>query len=214
MLIADTVNQQIYEIIKAMILDRKIKPGEKIDPKLIASEHGISLMPVRNALQQLTTQGLVITKQRVGFFVRKFSNQDLDQINDTRKMFELYCIENYFDNINKSEAKQIFDRLEKASLDNDAVQQILDTRLHRMMVVASNNSFILKHYDELSCMFSLGMGLFSGGTHDVAKEEHLAILDAICKNEPKRAYKSMEEHLDRVAREIVSQNIVLGGDSE
>ena len=29
MLIADTVNQQIYEIIKAMILDRKFKPGEK-----------------------------------------------------------------------------------------------------------------------------------------------------------------------------------------
>ena len=69
MLIADTVNQQIYEIIKAMILDRKFKPGEKIDPKLIAAENGISLMPVRNALQQLTTQGLVITKQRWVFLM-------------------------------------------------------------------------------------------------------------------------------------------------
>ena len=214
MLIADTVNQQIYEIIKAMILDRKFKPGEKIDPKLIAAENGISLMPVRNALQQLTTQGLVITKQRVGFFVRKFSNIDLEQINDTRKMFELYCMENYFDNINRSEAKQIYDRVEKSPLDNESAQQTIDTRLHRMIVFASGNSFILKHYDELSCMFSLGMGLFSGGNHDVAREEHLAILDAISNNDRDRAFRSLKEHLDRVGREIISQNIILGGDSD
>jgi DNA-binding GntR family transcriptional regulator len=99
MVIADTVNKQVYEIIKAMILERKLKPGERIDAKRIAAENGVSMMPVRNALHQLTTQGLVVTVQRVGFFVRQFSNAELEQINDMRKMFELYCIQNYFDNI-------------------------------------------------------------------------------------------------------------------
>ena len=99
-MIADTVNKQIHAILKTMIVDGKIKPGDRIDPKLIASEYGVSLMPVRNALQQLTVEGLVRTVQRVGFFVRRFSNAELQQINDMRKMFELYCIDKYFDYIN------------------------------------------------------------------------------------------------------------------
>ena len=41
MLIADTVNQQIYEIIKAMILDRKFA-WRKIDPKLLLLKTGLA----------------------------------------------------------------------------------------------------------------------------------------------------------------------------
>jgi len=210
MMIADTVNKQLYEIIKSMILDRKIKPGERIDPKLIAAEYGVSLMPVRNALQQLTTEGLVCTIQRVGFFVRRFTNLELQQINDTRKMFELYCIEHYFGNINKAESRQIFERIEKIPLDNPKALQLLDAKLHNMIIAASSNKFLMKQYDNLSCFFSLSRGPLSAEIPDIEKEEHLAILDAICENDRERAYKSLLQHLDRVGRELISQNTVLG----
>ena len=96
LVITDTVNNQVYEIIKNMILERQLKPGERIDPRIIAEKYNISLMPVRNALQQLTTQGLVVTLQRVGFFVKKFTSKELLEIFNARKMFELYCLEQYF----------------------------------------------------------------------------------------------------------------------
>ena len=213
-MIADTVNKQIHDILKTMIVDGKIKPGGRIDPKLIASEYVSRLMPVRNALQQLTVEGLVRTVQRVGFFVRRFSNAELQQINDMRKMFELYCIDKYFDNINKSEARQIMDRLSTLPLDNSNAIQLLDTRLHRMIVGASNNEFIMKNYDSLNCFFSLSRGPLSAEVPDVEKEEHLAILDAICSDDPDRAYRALVEHLDRVGQELVTQNVFLGGNGE
>ena len=61
MIIADTVNEQMHELILNLILERRIKPGERVNPKQIAEENHVSLMPVRNALQQLTTEGLLET---------------------------------------------------------------------------------------------------------------------------------------------------------
>jgi DNA-binding GntR family transcriptional regulator len=213
MVITDTVNKQVYEIIKAMILERKLKPGERIDTKRIAAENGVSMMPVRNALHQLTTQGLVVTVQRVGFFVRRFSNIELQQINDMRKMFELYCIQNYFDSINRQEAKQILEQLKETSPDNEKALQTLDMKLHRIIVAASDNTFLMKQYDHLHCLFSLGIGPFSAETPEVAKEEHMSILDAICSNDYDRAYRGLLEHLDRVGREIIEHNNSLGGNA-
>lgn len=210
MVIADTVNKQVYEIIKAMILAKKLYPGERIDPKLIAKENNISLMPVRSALQQLAAQGLVTVVPRVGFFVSKFSNIELQQINDTRKMFELYCIQNYFGNINKNEAAHLMSRIEQTAHDNMKAVQVLDAKLHTMIVEASRNVFLLNQYDNLSCLFNLSMGPFSAETPDIAKEEHLAILDAICKGDSDRAYKCLLQHLSRVGAELIAQNSILG----
>ena len=61
MIIAFTVNEQMHELILNLILERRIKPGERVNPKQIAEENHVSLMPVRNALQQLTTEGLLET---------------------------------------------------------------------------------------------------------------------------------------------------------
>ena len=88
LLISDSVNKQMFDILKRMILEQQLKAGERIDCKAIAEEYNTSVMPVRNALQQLTVQGLVVTKQRVGYYVREFSEKDLIEINDTRTMYE------------------------------------------------------------------------------------------------------------------------------
>ena len=87
MIIADTVNEQMHELILNLILERRIKPGERVNPKQIAEENHVSLMPVRNALQQLTTEGLLETQQRVGVFVKEYSDRELAQIGEVRKLY-------------------------------------------------------------------------------------------------------------------------------
>lgn len=205
-LVTDTVNEQAFEIIKSMLLSGRMAPGEKIDAQQIAAELGVSLMPVRNALQKLTTLGLIITRQRVGFFVREFSNAELEQIIDTRKMFELYCLQNYFDKIDREKAKHLFDFMSEMSMDEDDIVQKADEAFHWMIVDASQNAFIRRQYIELNCMFNLGMGIYSAGTPDVANVEHVTILEAILAGDKDGAYKYLCQHLDRVREEIVAQN--------
>lgn len=203
MIIADTVNKQIYELIRAMILERKLKPGERIDPKIIAEANHVSLMPVRNALQQLTVEGLVITQQRVGIFVRKFSREDILQIYDTRKMFEGYCMKNYFHNINRAKARALLIRQEQAHAHVGKTMRVIDHDLHSMIVNASENPFLIKQYEDMSALVRISY--YNNADledADAAKEEHLSILRAICEGDQERALVELERHLERASREL------------
>ena len=79
-IITKSITDQIYNIIKNRILMQEYKLGSKIDMNELAEEHEISIMPVRDALKRLSNQGLVTNKSRVGFFVRKFSEEEIRNI--------------------------------------------------------------------------------------------------------------------------------------
>lgn len=203
MIIADTVNNQVYEIIKSMILERKLKPGDRIDPKGIAAEHNISLMPVRSALQQLTTQGLVVTLQRVGFFVKDFSRAELLEIVDTRKMFELHCLETYFHNLQTEESASLLEKLQSTPDSHIKAQRSLDVKMHRMIVHASRNAFLIGQYDNLRCLFSIGGMYYADQNVGIAKNEHIRIMTGICSGKKEAALTELRLHLERTVREII-----------
>lgn len=203
MVIADTVNNQVYEIIKSMILEQKLRPGDRIDPKAIAAEHSISLMPVRNALQQLTTQGLVVTMQRVGFFVKDFTRAELMEIVDTRKMFELHCLETYFHNLQTAESAGLLDKLRGTPDSHVKAQRSLDIRMHRLIVQASCNAFLIDQYDNLQCLFSIGGMYYADQNVGIAKNEHIDIMACICAARKDAAVRALRKHLDRTIQEII-----------
>ena len=169
MLISDSVNKQMFDILKRMILEQQIKAGERIDCKAIANKYNTSVMPVRNALQQLTVQGLVVTKQRVGYYVRKFSEKDLIEINDTRAMYEVYCLNKYFSRIDKTNIRNLYNHFADTEYDDLSKMIPLDQELHKTMVTISENSFLIKQYEDMNCLFSLGN--YTGNAYaEVAKK--------------------------------------------
>ncbi|NLI54621.1 MAG: GntR family transcriptional regulator [Clostridiales bacterium] len=197
----DSVNKQVYNLIKKDILERKIKPGERIDTKSIAEENDISVMPVRNALQKLTTNGLVINRERVGFFVRSFTEQELCEILDVRRMFELYCVQNYLANIDKRGIEALLAKIEDTQA--GILLDVLDHEMHAMIINASNNEFLIKEYRKMEALFSLG--LYGGSLENVniAKGEHIAILRAILDNDVEQTTTYLRKHLERAQREVV-----------
>lgn len=201
LIIADTVNKQVYEIIRNKILERQFKPGERIDPKIIAQEHNISLMPVRNALQQLTAQGLVVTLQRVGFFVKEFSGEELVEIIDTRKMFELYCLDAYFRNLDTGESLRLLDALRNTPDNHVKTLQALDDRMHQMIVQASRNAFLIGRYEDLRCLFNMGI-YYAEQNVLIARDEHIDIVKSIRDGDKEKAILHLRHHLERVAREL------------
>lgn len=203
LLISDSVNKQMFDILKRMILEQQLKAGERIDCKAIAEEYNTSVMPVRNALQQLTVQGLVVTKQRVGYYVREFSEKDLIEINDTRTMYEVHCLGKYFDRINKLSMRDLYNRFANTACEDTTAMIALDQEFHKSMVLLSQNSFLIKQYEDMNCLFSLGN--YTGNEYaEVAKEEHMKVLYYILEGEKEQAVNALIEHLTRVEEEIKS----------
>jgi DNA-binding transcriptional MocR family regulator len=61
------ISERVYDAIKRRILSRVYRPGERLDPALLAQTVSSSITPVRDALNLLTGQGLVETGTSEGF---------------------------------------------------------------------------------------------------------------------------------------------------
>ena len=67
---SDSLYEHLYKSIKKDIIDRKIKPGEKLPSKRnFAGNLGISVITVENAYEQLICEGYVYSIAKKGYFV-------------------------------------------------------------------------------------------------------------------------------------------------
>ncbi|GGT69874.1 GntR family transcriptional regulator [Streptomyces lateritius] len=72
----NTLRRQIADALRDEILAGRLQPGEEFTVKQIAEQYGVSATPVREALVDLSAQGLLDSDQHRGFRVHQFSVDD------------------------------------------------------------------------------------------------------------------------------------------
>lgn len=82
------LDDQLYDRLKAMIVDGALLSGERIVPERLASEMGVSRTPMLSALKRLSQERLVEWRSRRGVFVRRFTKRELALIFEVREMLE------------------------------------------------------------------------------------------------------------------------------
>jgi DNA-binding GntR family transcriptional regulator len=203
-LVRESIAEQVYAIIKEEILCARRKPGEQINPREVATKLGLSVMPIRDALKQLVDEGLVVRKPRVGFFVRSLSSQEVQEIMEVRKLYELYCLEEYFDKIDREKLLACLKHCRKRNTLAEGEEfERLDDNIHSLIVQASGNVFLIGSYNNIKDLIVLIRHLIRGQTHK-ANEEHIALLEAILEGDKARAKAILKDHIDRVARSVCS----------
>jgi DNA-binding GntR family transcriptional regulator len=78
----------IEKRVKQAVDSGELRPGAKLSPSVMATELGVSHIPVREALTSLAASGYLERKPRVGFFVRTLSSEDLTDIYYWREILE------------------------------------------------------------------------------------------------------------------------------
>lgn len=61
--------ERIHEALKRRIMGREFRPGDRLDPAVLAAPLSSSVTPVRDALHLLTGEGLVETRTSGGFHI-------------------------------------------------------------------------------------------------------------------------------------------------
>ncbi len=64
-----TLKEDIAELLANSILSNKFQPGQRLNESELARQLKVSRAPIREALQQLQEQGLIIQNPRRGMFV-------------------------------------------------------------------------------------------------------------------------------------------------
>lgn len=74
----------VHKEILSGILCGELQPGEKISDSALAERLGVSRMPVREALRDLESSGLVETRKHTGVFVRMPNTREISELYELR----------------------------------------------------------------------------------------------------------------------------------
>lgn len=89
----DLSRSKIYKELRRAIIMGHMRPGERLSIEELAGRYSTSATPLRDALQMLQSEGLVIIKPRSGYFVTPTTLKELRERFELRTILELAAIE-------------------------------------------------------------------------------------------------------------------------
>jgi DNA-binding GntR family transcriptional regulator len=200
----ENLDQKAYEILKNMIIERRILPGEKIPQEKLAQELGISRTPLVSALKFLEHEKLVESKPRKGFFVRLFTNHEMISILELREVLEGLAARRAASNITERQIEKLKTFFKQFAENNDITDikayAMEDRRFHNFITEIGAKEFlksILQTYNIISASY---LFLSSEGLVRLPNDtinEHREVIDAISQRDADKAEKLMRLHLKR-----------------
>ena len=200
----ENLDHQVYLIVKQMITDRKLVPGEKIRQEKLAAELGISRTPLINALKFLEKEKLVEARPRRGFFVRDFSREEVISIFELREVLEGLAARRAAVGLTPEKAKRLhnfFSRFSRneATIDKRAYAEE-DRRFHLYVAEIGSREFlksILESFNIISFSYQLVTPEGLVRKPEETLTEHRAIIEAICSGDGNAAETMMRSHFRR-----------------
>jgi DNA-binding GntR family transcriptional regulator len=215
----------VYQVIKEWIYDQKIESGVKVSERSIAEAIGLSRVPVREAFQRLTLEGLLVNIPGKGLCVREYNEQDIYDLYVYREAIDGMA-SRYFairaESMEINYLKMVFEEMERtASQYNAKYWEEKDMEFHRIIARGSRNVRLSKSLENVlqECLY-LSKIYFRkpDGTMEQRSPEHLQlvlsehrkILAAIESGDPDEAERvsrsSVQEAMKRVLRNFVLYN--------
>jgi DNA-binding GntR family transcriptional regulator len=107
LLTRQTTQESIVDYLRELILSHQLRSGERLIQSDLAEELGVSRTPVREALHQLASEGLVTLSAYKGASVTDFSLRDLEEIYCVRIALEGYAANLATQFISKDDFQQL-----------------------------------------------------------------------------------------------------------
>ena len=189
----ENLDQKAYLILKNMIIDRKLLPGDKIPEEKLARELGIS----RRRL-------LVEAQPRRGYFVRFFTMQEMVSIFELREVLEGLAARRAAHNITDTQInrlKTFFQQFDpSADISDYKAYSREDRSFHNFVVDVATKEFlksILQTFNIISFSYQMisSEGLVRSPNETI--HEHLSVIKAISDRDSDAAENLMRQHFKK-----------------
>jgi DNA-binding GntR family transcriptional regulator len=198
-----TIGEMVYEVIHESIVAGVFAPGERLRQEALATAIGVSRIPVRSALLQLESEGLVDFHPRRGAVVRSLTTAQLRELYELRELLEPYALE-------KSIATMTPDRVERLQTLASALyaehegQEFLELRItfYRELYNYELNPQLVKIIEDLRG--AVGRYLLGWRVAQKHDHSHRALADAVATGDVAEARKHLLAHLEQVREGLES----------
>ena len=201
------LKEDIFDVLHEKIISGIYKPGDWLRQEDIATQLGVSMTPVREALDLLVSAGLAERVPYRGVRVREMSTKDVVEAYGLRLLLEAVIAREAAGNITREQIQGLERMLEEMrkheSLDEMSDARRLSRDFHSAIAQASRNDLLIKLYEIVANAFPdwlLYEALFRkpellADTMATTYQEHVAIVDALKEADAGQAMQKSIEHV-------------------
>jgi len=207
MAITKTRHEAAAECIRRGIMDGEYKPGQRLKQQELARQFGCSVIPVREALQQLAAEGFVILDPQKGARVADLNSQRLEEVYEVRIRLEGWAAALAAKRMTPEAAARIRAILDKMDRPDISVSAwlALNWEFHDSLYACAGQEFLRKMISNLRLTLESYLRLDLAKVADYApgRREHRRIFQACLRGDAKGAERHTVAHLRRVAQGLV-----------
>ena len=204
------LREQIYDILKNMIVHREIQPGGKINEEHIAKETGVSRTPIREALCRLENEKIIEMIPRRGAFVIRQTEATVREVLEIREVLEGLVTRLAAVQMDEKTLSRLTQCLEKIRSIPDEDCNLMkytqsDIRFHSILLEACRNNML----QNMMAMINTHLQIIRlrtvvlPGRAKKTVEEHYEILKAIETGDEYSAETMMRKHVVSVRRDSI-----------
>jgi DNA-binding GntR family transcriptional regulator len=206
-----SLNEVAYAAIKEKIIQGEFEPGSRIREDYLAEEIAISRTPVREAINRLVSEGLIINKARKGLYLIDPSPEEIGHYIDIRIALEKLAVESCIDHIEDGQFQRIEDVLDdfeyRLSKEKYEGCNQLDSEFHLLIAELSGNMKLFSMLQDLSSFFLQTRGrekkVHPREKNERTLREHKLIFEAIRNRDKRAAKKAISRNIDTMRSNLL-----------
>jgi DNA-binding GntR family transcriptional regulator len=210
------LSERAYTFIRNKLALGELPPGTRLINRTLAREIGVSLTPVREALNRMVSEGLLEYRAGLGTFVPIPNIRDLQELYDLRKTLECDAVGKAAERLKEPEIAALvqsvsdLDDLSAGRSENDNEDEPVarnifekwraaDTVFHTVLLRAAGNRRVMDMVANLQliCQIQQDWDTTTYRTVSDARCEHQQIIDALKNEDVSHAQEIMRGHIDR-----------------
>ena len=196
------LRDQVYGLVRELILAGAIAPGEVIDEKLIAAQLNMSRTPVREAVKKLSDEHLVDVVAQSGTRASKIDRHEVEQAFLIRRALETESAAQAAARMTDRHADILSDILLRHSraIERKQFAEAIshDDQFHRYIAEISDLPRLWKAIEISKAQLDRCRHLMlpRGSEGEITLEHHREIIRTLNSKDAERARKAMAEHLE------------------
>ena len=201
-----SVGERVYQLVRSDIVFAKLQPSQRLKLEHLRGEYGVSVGTLRELLNRLAAEGLVVAEGQRGFEVAPVSVQNLREIAALRLLLESHAMVLSLERGDMEWEGRVVAAYHKLS----AMEQRLlsgdksgtrtwkhyDWEFHHALISACGSEVLLQThapvYDKY-LRYQMVAGVFRG---KLPIAEHRKLHDAALKRDPAMACRVLATHID------------------
>jgi DNA-binding GntR family transcriptional regulator len=205
-----TSKLKIYKELRRAIIMGHSRPGQRLEVEEVAHRYSTSVTPVRDALQMLNQEGLVVIRPRSGYFITSLTLKQLRDMLELRKILEVAGVERAAQRVTPEQIQQL--RAVHSGYtgdDDESYERYTDenSRFHRLLAEASGNLKLAESVGHLMDRLARFMVLRHAG--QTLEQRHMRVVDALAAHDAEAARRALLDDIDN-ARDAILDEVIEG----